>query len=588
MKRYLLVLLAVVLVSFMLASCVPQDHPPAVTFVTPSNVNAKAIVDGGLYGPGVYTFEWKAGDIDKKDTVNVVFTLTHAGTTIKASVENNTATATLTEAGTYTAKVVATDSKGLTAVAKKDFAIQTNANIEFTSKDLFGFEYINLSWQSKDDSEHVYQYNLDGGSWITVSSTPSTSVSLKFVPKSAGGTVADGEHYLFVRIADPDVDLSTAPEAVFSFMVDTTPPVVIFQNSDREVKNYDNVYIKAGDSNPEGRYDLVQFGILPDGLSPIKEIKIRFYEFVSAEASDGSAVTGRIRLGLGSSQGNNVFDEWVTSDASGNLYNGSTQPWFEWDPYYVNKYGTDYILFNDNDVKLWGADGKLYIAHDLFKLNTQYAMYVDMVDEAGNESGGYVTFSIKERYNSDNEPVVYMSTDNATAVKGSTITFKVNAPNLKEYCKGSAGINADNTTQATLSYVQIPVILTSSATLTTDSITIDKTNFMPGKTDLTAYKIFPLTSHAVLVEVYKGFVSGTDETDPATDVLANISIATPSDAASDTQYRATVGYEGLFAYYPIYGDLPNPLFRDNNNRPIDGIVIPNETAISIVNPSESK
>jgi hypothetical protein len=591
MKKYLLGIFVVALLAFMLASCVPQDHPPVVSFVTPSGVNAKTIADGGTYGPALYTFQWEARDLDKKDVVTTNFVLTHAGTdllTVPAGISGQ-ATFTFSDPGTYTAIVTATDKKGLVSSDKIDFTIVTNPNIDFTSQNLFGFEYINLSWKSTN-GPHVYQYNIDGSNWTTVSSTPSTEVALQFVPKSAGGTIPDGNHYLFVRIADNGVNLETAPQAVFPFIVDTTPPTVYLINSDRNIKNYDNVYFPNGDSNPEGRYDLIQFGVMP-GLTKISSIKIRFYEFASAKASDGSIYSKRFRLGLASSQGNNVFDEWTEASTDGTLYTGSTQPWFALDTYYVNKYGSDYILFNDNSVTLWGADGNHYFAKNLFKLNTQYAMYIDMVDEAGNESGAYVTFALKERYDSDSKPVVYMESSSATVTGGSPITFNVETKNVKSYCEsGSTGVGADNTHQDGLAYAQVPVIVTSSATISTSNISVNFTNFMPDKKDLSGYNVTQLDARHVLVNVYKGFINGTDETTSATDLLSSITVNVPSDAASDTVYAAYIGYEGYFSSYPMYkGHLPNPTFRNLENQPIDGInTYDTPSAMVVANPTESK
>jgi hypothetical protein len=592
MKKYLLGIFLVALLAFMLASCVPQDHPPAVSFVTPSGVNAKTIADGGTYGPALYTFQWRATDIDKKDVVTTQFVLTHAGTDlikVPAGISGQ-ATFTFTKPGTYTAMVVATDKKGLSSSDKIDFTITTDTNIEFTSKSLFGFEYINLSWKSKNaDKAHIYQYNIDGSNWTTVSSTPATEVALQFIPESAGGSIPDGNHYLFVRVADEGVNLETAPQAVFPFTVDTTPPTVYLINSDRNIKNYDNVYLPNGDSNPEGRYDLIQFGVIP-GLTKIQSIKIRFYEFASAKATDGSIYSKRFRLGLASSQGNHVFDQWTVTSTDGTLYNAETQPWFGLDTYYVNKYGSDYILFNDNTVTLWGADGKYY-AKNLFKLNTQYAMYIDMVDEAGNESGAYVTFALKERYDSDSKPVVYMDSSSATVTKGSDITFKVETKNVKSYCEsGGTIVGADFSFQYGLQYAQIPVVITSTATLSTDDISVGFTNFMPGEEDLNACSKVQLDPNTVLVELYKGFVNGTDETTSATDLLSSITVSVPSDVASDTVYRAFIGYEGYFSNYPFYkGHLPNPTFRNPANQPIDGInTYDTPSAMVVANPTESK
>ncbi len=590
-KKYLLGIFTVALLAFMLASCVPQDHPPVVNFVNPG-VNAKTIADGGTYGPALYTFKWQAKDMDKEDVVTTEFVLTHAGTTVLGPVNtgiSGEATYTFTEAGIYTAKVTATDKKGMFTSSVLNFTIATDPNIQFTGKDLFGFEYIVLPWKSKDGSKHIYQYSIDGSNWVTASSTPATSVVLKFVPKSAGGSMSDGNHYLFVRVADNDVNLATAPKAVFPFTVDTTPPSVYLINSDRNIKNYDNVYLPNGDSNPEGRYDLIQFGVLP-GLTKIASIKIRFYEFASGKAPDGSIYSKRFRLGLASSQDNNVFDHWTIASTDGNLYTGKTQPWFDFDTYYVNKYGSDYILFNDNKVTLWGADGRYY-AKNLFKLNTQYAMYVDMIDEAGNESGAYVTFALKERYDSDSKPVVYLESQEATAVKGSTLNFTVSTKNVKDYCEsGTTGINADKTNQDGLAYAQVPVIIRSTTALSTKDVSISFTNFMSGKQDLSNYSLTQLSTKVVLVNLYKGFINGTDESSAATDVLANINVSTPSDAASNTVYKAYIGYEGSFVKYLNYkGHLPNPTFRDMENKPIDGInTYDTPWAFVIVNPSESK
>jgi hypothetical protein len=154
----------------------------------------------------------------------------------------------------------------------------------------------------------------------------------------------------------------------------------------------------------------------------------------------------------------------------------------------------------------------------------------------------------------------------------------------------NAGVNYDVTNQSTLSYLQIPVVISSNATLSTSSISVSTTNYVTGQKDLSGYRVTKLATKIVLVELYKGFSSkGVDESTPATDVLENITISTPSDCSTNTIYLARIGYEGMFLRYPKYkGFLLNPIFRDNNNRPIDGISEETPFAYTVVNPSESK
>ena len=187
----------------------------------------------------------------------------------------------------------------------------------------------------------------------------------------------------------------------------------------------------------------------------------------------------------------------------------------------------------------------------LFELGTTYAMYLSPVDTLGNEGGGgYLTFKLDERYSDNDEPVVELIPDKATVTPGGTFTVTVKAKNVKEYVadhEHSISGGRDVSFNSTLTYIQIPVMYSKDLTVSK----VEMPNFMPEKMDLCA------------TNDYQAVISTPDAT-----FIFNVL----TDYPTGTYVSAQIGYEGMFAYYPDYSELPNSIFRDSDDRPIDGIV----------------
>jgi len=318
------------------------------------------------------------------------------------------------------------------------------------------------------------------------------------------------------------------------------------------------LYGSSGNVESEGRYGLIDW--IPS--EPLGALNVRFYRY---DPETGQ----RERLALVYNDEDGVYDTWVATDAT-------HQPWYPWDP-------DDYDFLVSNGEVTFNFAGGDEEGKGLFKLGTTYAMYLLPVDTLGNwGGGGYLTFKLDERYSDDDEPVVELIPDKATVTPGGTFTVTVKAQNVKEYVadeymeivadhEHSISGGHDVSFNSALTYIQIPVVYSKDLSVSK----VEMPNFMPKKMDLCAtndYQAVTPDATFNVLTIYRGFVDGAVESEQATDVLAKITFEVPSDYPTGTYVSAQIGYEGMFAYYPDYSELPNSIFRDSDDRPIDGIV----------------
>ena len=288
----------------------------------------------------------------------------------------------------------------------------------------------------------------------------------------------------------------------------------------------------------------------------LDDLLVRFYRYDSTTGQ-------RERVNLTDSDGDGVYDSWTIPATPG------AHEWYSWDlsntfPNYtltLNPYHDyNYFIVNNDRVDFpFEGDSKPKPGKGLFEIGTKYGMYFAPYKD-GKRGAAYVTFKLDERYSDDEEPVVKLISDKATVTAGGTFTVTVKAPNVKEYvasCEHSAG--NDVSFNSSLMYIQIPVVYNNLKVKK-----VEMPNFMPDKKDLS-----DVATSGGVVTIYRGFVNGTDESEPVTDVLAKITFEA-TDVAADTTVQ--IGYEGYFALYPDYSDIPNSIFRDSNDSPIDGII----------------
>lgn len=543
-KKAILGVLAVILV-LLLAGCYLFKPPVGlfVAFTKPgTTVNAAKPV----------LFAWDATCTAKDASLTyTLYIKPESAATITVNT-NDTEFATALEVGKYTAFVVAKAKIGKDvkeAVSKKVNFTAFESGINFTTTTTaYAMDTVSVAWEPVDGLAHTYAYSLDGGSVQTTTATSATFTGL-----------SEGEHTVAVKITD-----SKDYPNKFDFVVDMTGPDLWISQFGRD---YGLLYGSSGNVESEGRYGLIDW--IPS--EPLGALYVRFYRY---DPETGQ----RERLALVYNDEDGVYDTWEATDST-------HQPWYPWDP---NDYdflvSNGEVTFDFTEGYAWNYAGETVdipgkmTGKGLFKLGTTYAMYFLPVDTLGNwGGGGYLTFKLDERYSDNDEPVVELIPDKATVTPGGTFTVTVKAKNVKEYVadhEHSISGGRDVSFNSTLTYIQIPVMYSKDLTVSK----VEMPNFMPEKIDLCAtndYQAVISTPDATFIfnvlTIYRGFVNGADE-GSATDVLAEITFEVPSDYPTGTYVSAQIGYEGMFAYYSDYSELPNSIFRDSDDRPIDGIV----------------
>ena len=317
-----------------------------------------------------------------------------------------------------------------------------------------------------------------------------------------------------------------------------------------------------------GREYLIHYTAPSDIATPAL-IQFHFYYRTSSATKDGSIDHPRTRIYL-TDEVNGVYTKWATADTFANqipLTLPATIQGIYYSYFGESKfYG---LLCENKSIEAVYADKYGYmtsvnvasVGFDMFK---QYQVLLNTIDVNGKSSAySWNDFILKERYDQDHYPTVFLTTK-ATSVKpGDTFAVYVKTKNLKEYFQNYL-INCE--------YMQLPITYSASVTVQN----VEFYNFMPNKEDLSAY-----STGTSYLSLYKGFVNGTDESSAATDTIAKITFKVGPDFTSSSA-AVSLSYEGNFANYGNYKDLPNPVFRDGNNAVIDGVVV-NENPLKLQN-----
>jgi len=158
---------------------------------------------------------------------------------------------------------------------------------------------------------------------------------------------------------------------------------------------------------------------------------------------------------------------------------------------------------------------------------------------------------LSERYDSDTMPEFSLIEEtNASESRGASITVNVTAPNV-----------ADFATLYNTEYMQIAVSYPASLTLDT----VDFDNFVEGSKEFTSYKIIDdIWSDDKIVLLYRGLVPGADELSAVSDFFATLNFEAP-DSAGNGEIGLAIDWDYTFAY--------GPMFRDNENKHVDGFIM---------------
>ncbi|TYC03918.1 MAG: hypothetical protein FXF54_00605 [Kosmotoga sp.] len=296
---------------------------------------------------------------------------------------------------------------------------------------------------------------------------------------------------------------------------------------------------------------------------------IRFYKTASEEITESEDVTKRIRLNLLDTNQDGIYDTWEEIPNSrldlhtyaylpGSLVEYSTL----WVPYAFE--------YSEDSIRAYylGVDGPYtnYIfyyklAEVGFELNTVYARWVDAT-VFGNSldayGAAYRAFALRERYDSGEKPVFSVQTETTNVATGSSFTVDITAENVSNF--------AD---LYDVRYMQISLWHTENIVLED----VEFTNFMPKLDDVESHNVATST-----VCLYKAFLNGADETEEQSDVFASLTFSVPEDFEVE-EIEVGLAYEGYWDTYESYPDLPNPAFRDIDNKVVDGFIVDHNPAV---------
>ena len=296
---------------------------------------------------------------------------------------------------------------------------------------------------------------------------------------------------------------------------------------------------------------------------------MRFYKTASEEIVPAEEVTVRKRLNLLDTNEDGVYDTWEEipnnrSDLHRYVYLPGYLEVYStlWVPYGF-EYGTDSIRVYYAGVEGPYSGYVLFypLAEVGFELNTVYARWVEahVFGNTLNDYGeAYKAFALRERYDSDEKPIISLSTPDGDIGPGDSFTIVVMTENVSSF--------AD---LYDVRYIQLS--LWNSKGLVLESVEFG--NFMSGLKDVGTFK-----SSDEAVTLYKAFLNGADEAEAADDVFATLTFSVPEDYEGEI-IAVGLAYEGYWDTYGFYPDLPNPAFRDVDNGSVDGFIVDHEPIV---------
>ncbi len=537
-KTSLLVLTASFIVLVLALSGCFLLPAPSVHFTAPSSINVSAYpIDQPI------TFKW----VGSQENLKYTLSISKAGSTPVTVLLNNSAltsfATSIATPGDYTAKIVAKDNMGKEGENTVNFNV---SSLEVLSTPtIYGVNTVSVNWKSLDGQPHTYLYTL-GATWTT---TTATNVTFSNLP--------DGNYTFQVKIKD-----SYVPAAVYKFQILTAGPTLYVAVSDRTAGEFYGM-----GSHPQGRFADISW--TSDQGKLLDSIYVKFYKYVK-DPTTGLYVRRRLAI-------DPTTDTWEMLPETAT---------FGDQPFYV----IDATEYNDMVVSATGhssipvydfASGH-YIYVPSFELGSPYSIIWFPVNSLGNMGGNtWALFTLSERYSNNDIPQMYVSYDKTTVATGATFTAYVKVPNVTAYASGSHQIindpvdHTDITSNNGLMYTQFSLAIAPG-------LKIDKVTFPDMETGKVNLSNYTYNATSGVLTVYRGFVDPTVSAAPstsATDIAVEIECTVPSTYTGSLAYVGLI-YEGNFGAEG-YSNL-NPVFKDNSNKIIDGIVtVPAISGISV-------
>ncbi len=290
------------------------------------------------------------------------------------------------------------------------------------------------------------------------------------------------------------------------------------------------------------------------------DVDFKFYKYSSyVLPGTDETINERIRLNLVDTNSDGIYDAWTETT------NAQQHPWLTM-PYELNAYSTvfhikEFVYYeNKIDVRFVGISGvytgavlTVHLATVGFELNVPHSRYFLSQDDAIDSYG---MFMLRERYDSDTKPVIDLDLD-APLTSGSratTFKVKVTAENVANFAE-----------IYDTKFMQLAVNFDDDLALTK----VEFTNFFDGKKEVSAYKM-NADNNAVIL--YKGIMEGEEQAAPLSTDFAILTFEV-KPLSEATSANINLVYEGYWDTYVTYPDLPNPTFKDSENRSVDGFVI---------------
>ncbi len=318
----------------------------------------------------------------------------------------------------------------------------------------------------------------------------------------------------------------------------------------RELYQSSNGVVYADDVN----------GLLTD-VATDATIKFKFYKYDSyVLPGTDEVINDRKRMTLVDSNDDGIYDTWELYDSS----NAASHTYVELPAQANNLYGygldwnfSGYRYYEDKIIVLYKnflGTLSMQIATVGFELNVPHTRIIDSTD--GVLDGVYNMFMLRERYNSDSKPVFELEAPAPTAAgRGQTFEVKVSADNVADFAK-----------VYDTKYMQLGVKFDDSLALTN----VEFTNFFNGEREVASYKLNE-TNDAVML--YKAVLDGAESTNqaPSSDFAILTFEVKPITEATNANIELV--YEGWWTSYTTYPDAPNAMWKDSENRNVDGFLV---------------
>ncbi len=296
------------------------------------------------------------------------------------------------------------------------------------------------------------------------------------------------------------------------------------------------------------------------------DVLIKFYKYSSyVLPGTDEVINDRKRMTLVDTNQDGIYDAWELYDSADAAHHPYVQFANPLNAYGVNWYVKGFVYY-ENKIQIQYSGTGVYTGYTLtstfatvgFDLNVPHARIVALTEGKlpDGSASAYNTFMLRERYNSDNKPVFELETTApVSSERGTTFEVKVSADNVADFAE-----------VYDTKYMQLGVKFDDSLALTK----VEFPNFFDGLRETSAYKLNE-TNDAVIL--YKAVLDGAENTGaaPSTDFAVLTFEVKPITEA--TNANISLVYEGFWNTYVTYPDAPNAMWKDADNRNVDGYLI---------------